>query len=347
MFSAKDSLANLRLARHKRPERCQSSSVLPIDELRGHIAKKRQRTEGATLAKVVVSHNNNQSHGTEPNHNTATAPSATVSTSTSSSSTPPPKAVTFDLNQNTYQEGLCHNEEDTRNRWMTGEESEQLKTELKLSILGIQQGLIEVTVGVEEHEFSVRGLEAHLDPQLTEERIQKGRAFMGRILQQQSLLHDMMLGTTSSSSSTQQQMLAKLSATLSRDDAQRAAQLGLQDAQAALLIHTHDKKSQSQQQQQQQPSQPPIVLQTTNNNSNNQNNQVVHHRNPSLDQPPSLKSSLFKAAPTVTPSVEEPQPPAPPPKFTSSKDSEMISFLRSRRSGGGNASALAVFAVRS
>mmetsp|Transcript_6450 Transcript_6450/g.13179 ORF Transcript_6450/g.13179 Transcript_6450/m.13179 type:complete len:362 (-) Transcript_6450:131-1216(-) len=205
---ANDSVTNLRLARNKRPQRCQSTAILPMDELRGvAAAKKRRRTSTSTL-----------------NIRSLTTTAA-----------PGQKSVHFDLSKNTYRDirrsgTPAEQEEDARNQWTSGEESEYCKKRLQLHILGIQKGMLVP----DEDSFSTRGLEAHLDQQLTDERIEKTRAFIGRILQQQTMLNNMM-------GHVNPEILGKLSSTLSAADAKTAVQLGRQDARAASLIHNNVK----------------------------------------------------------------------------------------------------------
>ncbi|KAL7579741.1 hypothetical protein ACA910_021883 [Epithemia clementina (nom. ined.)] len=204
MFSARDSLYNIRTARKRESPGTATTSFLPVDELRS-LARKRQRTD--IQSSVSLSH-----------------PITTT--------LDPKKSVNFDLAKNTYEESsLCT--EDVHQAWLTSEESQQIKNELRVTVLAVQHGLIN------PEDVCMRGLEAHADLELSSAKRKKGKDFVTRIIQQQSLLKAMM-------GRVNEHILAKLSVVLSAEDAMQAKEFGAQDAYVAKLIHSERVEAKSE-----------------------------------------------------------------------------------------------------
>ena len=194
MFSHNDSLCTIRAARKR--DDMGSTNVLPIEELRG-LARKRQRTDMTSCS--------TQSQSTEVQGK---------------------KSVQFDLSRNTYKERDISVEE-IQKSWLSTEEAQDIKNELRLTVFALQNGLLN------REAVCIRGLEAHADPQLSKEKRVKGRAFAIRIIQQQCLLKAMM-------GKVNEYILAKLSETLSASDTLQACLNGSQDASVAKMIHTNN-----------------------------------------------------------------------------------------------------------
>ena len=300
---AQDSLANLRLHKQKRPEKCQSMAVLPMDQLRG-LAKKRRRIDvpSSTFGGNSLFPRNSVVAGK--------------------------KGVTFDLTKNTYREANV-SAEILKEGWMTPEESEQLKTELRMKIIGIQEG----TVSVENE--CVRGLEAHLDPELTNEKISKGRNFVSRILNQQMLLRSMM-------GKANDQILAKLSLLLSKDDAKHASETGDKDAtdvgmqpkkdqtipvSLPVEAEANPKTPALTGQTPQIKPQPPMNLMSFIGKKNHQAPGVLNHAPPMLNHRQPLPGNGIVG---VSKDMQQQQQQQQPPK---AQDSAMVAFLRARRGG--------------
>lgn len=157
MFSAKDSICNIRAIR-KRECSNGATGALPIDQLKT-LARKRQRT-GTQCSQTPLS--NNQALQTDGK-----------------------KSVKFDLCKNTYQESPLSIKE-VGQGWLTSVESQRIKNELRVTVLALQHGLLD------RDAVCIRGLEVHADPVLSEKKRTKCRAFATRILQQQSFLKAMM-----------------------------------------------------------------------------------------------------------------------------------------------------------
>ena len=196
MFSAKDSLYNVRTA----CKRESSTSLLPMEELRG-LAKKRQRTDTGVI-------NANQAQQLEQGSKEVK------------------KSVSFDFSRNTHQESLLSADE-LGQGWLSSAEFTQIKTELRVTVLALQQGLLN------PQDVCIRGIESHIDPSLASAKLAKSRAFISRILQQQCLLKAMM-------GKVNDHILGKLSSILSGDDTRQASHYAIHDAHVASLIHSSD-----------------------------------------------------------------------------------------------------------
>ena len=107
---------------------------------------------------------------------------------------------------------------------MSREESALVKCDIHLVIAAYQEGSVLPHQGNND-DYCIRGIEAHVDPVLGQEKIALSRSFTTRMLQQQAFLREL-LGKAN------EDILAKLSTVLSAKSTQYATEMAAQDADA-------------------------------------------------------------------------------------------------------------------
>lgn len=114
--------------------------------------------------------------------------------------------------------------EDLSRAWISGEELGMIKQSMVRSIIAYRLGCMDRVTDC------IRGLEFHTNPDVTEDKIQRGRTFIALILEQQSLLKTV-------TGSCNESVVSRMSAVLSAKDTRDAANRATLDAKAATEIY--------------------------------------------------------------------------------------------------------------
>jgi hypothetical protein len=131
-------------------------------------------------------------------------------------------AVRFDLDRNVVYE-LDRTPEDLAGAWLSWQESHQIRQQSLDCIAAYQVGATD-----NDHEC-LRGLEAHLDPELVQKRLDNSRKYTAVILNQQRFLRSVV-------GYCNENILSKMSSVLSHEDKEVALRTARNDAEEASRI---------------------------------------------------------------------------------------------------------------
>ena len=131
------------------------------------------------------------------------------------------KAVSFDLDRNTtfYRD---YSPQDLENAWVSDQEANTIRQSMTHSVLLFRTGASET-----EHN-SIRGIEIHSNPSIMREKIERGKAHVSLVLEQQRAVE---MGH-------EPNLISQMAQTLSAEDVASATNFGVNDATAAYVIYS-------------------------------------------------------------------------------------------------------------